>query len=181
LDKTYKIISVVGDARQEKVLLEAGIKNAEGIASCLSQDSDNILVVVTARYLSPDIKIVARANEEENIQKFKSVGADYVVSDKMIGGLRMASSLIRPTTVEFLDEMLRGKGGKVYRFEDIKIPDKFVGKTLKELFHNKGMAVVALKRNGEYIYAPPDYTKLETGDIVVLLAQPKDIRELVSS
>lgn len=181
LEKTFEIVSVVGNAKHEKTLLDAGIKNAAGLAACLSDDSDNILIVVTAHYLAPNVKIVSRANEEENIQKFKNVGADYVVSDKMIGGLRMASSLIRPTTVEFLDEMLRGKGGKIYRFEDLKIPDKFVGKTIKEVFESKNMLAMALKRNREYIYAPRDDTKLEKDDIVILLAQPKDIKDLLES
>lgn len=63
LEKKFEIVSIVGDARQEKVLLDASIKNAAGLAACLSDNSDNILVVVTAHYLAPNVKIISRANE----------------------------------------------------------------------------------------------------------------------
>ena len=99
---------IQGDATEEEVLLRAGIERASGILAVLAEDSHNLLITVQARYINPDIKIVARCSENNLADKFYRAGANYVVNPSFIGGMRMASEMIRPNVVSFLDRMLRG-------------------------------------------------------------------------
>ena len=62
----------------------------------------------------------------------RKAGADAVVSPGYIGGLRMASEMIRPTVVSFLDIMLRDRDSNL-RVEEVAVPDSLAGKTISEL------------------------------------------------
>ena len=74
-------------------------------------------VVLTARGLNPRIRIISKCEDDESEQKLLRAGADSVVSSKRIGGLRMASEMIRPAVVSFLDIMVRDPQG--YRVEEV--------------------------------------------------------------
>jgi voltage-gated potassium channel len=75
--------------------------------------------------------VVAECNEIANGEKIKKAGADAVVSPGFIGGMRMASEMIRPTAVLFLDIMLRDN--KNLREEEVRVHDRFVGKAISDL------------------------------------------------
>lgn len=96
---------ITGDATEESVLLEAGIERAVGLLTCLPSDRDNLFLIMTARQLNPSLRIVAKLCNPNNASKFYKAGASDVVSPQQIGGLRLASQLIRPTVVTFLDRM----------------------------------------------------------------------------
>ena len=73
------------DATLEENLIQAGVKRAKGLASCLPDDADNVYVVLTARDLSKDLHIVARAVEEQAEPKLIRAGANRVVAPTIIG------------------------------------------------------------------------------------------------
>lgn len=87
--------------------------------------------------------------------------------------------MIRPTAVNFLDEMLK-KTDEIYRVEDISFNEnsKFIGKKLKDtgLFHRKGITVVALKRENKYLFNPSQDENINTGDVVIIIGETKEIR-----
>ena len=67
LKQNPDVLVVEGDATKEQILMSAGIDRAAGLAACLPNDADNILVCLTARGLCPTLTIVARAVDEETI------------------------------------------------------------------------------------------------------------------
>jgi voltage-gated potassium channel len=168
------------DASEDDVLVAAGIARAAGLVSALAEDKDNLFVALTARRLAPNLRIVARAVEERTVPKLRTAGADAVVSPNQIGGLRMASELVRPGTVSFLDTMLRGPGAAV-RFEDVTVGEKsdLAGKSLAEanLTGEAEVLVVAVRAPGEarFRYGPPAGTKLVPGMTLVLLGRSEDV------
>ena len=95
LERT-RFLHVRGDATDETVLVRAGIERARGVVSTLSNDKDNLFVTVTARQLNPDLRIISRAIDSGLRDRLLRAGADGVVCPSQIGGLRMASELIRP-------------------------------------------------------------------------------------
>jgi voltage-gated potassium channel len=97
---------IEGEATEDHVLRTAGIERAAGLVSALPSDKDNLFVVITARGLNPSIRIVSKVEEISARDKFLRSGANTAVSANFIGGMRMASELIRPATVSFLDTML---------------------------------------------------------------------------
>jgi voltage-gated potassium channel len=178
--------AVAGDATSCSALEAAGLKNAKGVFSALSNDKDNAFVAITARGLNRSVKIVAVQNEHspEMEDKLLRAGADMVINPSHIGGLRMASEMLRPATVQFLDSMMRGhKAGA--RFEDAEAGPGAEGRQLGEFkgADTKGALVVALKNSGENTYEinPLPSVKLKKGDILVALGTPEELKALTSS
>jgi len=142
---------IVGDPTDDHVLLGAELLLAAGIVFCMENDKDNMLGVLTARRLARDIRIIASTELPETIAKLKAAGADSVVSPSHIGGLRMASELIRPAAVTFLDQMLRVGGGSL-RVEEVVVPANStrIGQSLASLEIDRESAVLlAVSRKGE--------------------------------
>ena len=176
------IPNIEGDATHEAVLDAANIRKAEGLLSALHFDADNLLVIVTAKGLNPDLKIVAKASNKESERKLQQVGADRVVMPNFIGGLRMASEMIRPSVVSFLDNMLRVKDTAV-RVEEIHIPSSstLVGKSLADsgILEIEGVTVVALSDGkGSNSFNPPRDRTLRTDDVVIVMGIVERILEL---
>src|SRR5208337_698515 len=139
---------IQGDATEEDVLLRAGIERASGLIAVLGEDSHNLLITVQARFINPEIKIVARCHENNLADKFYRAGANYVVNPSFIGGMRMASEMIRPHVVSFLDRMLRG--GDAMCVDEVTIGggSQWIGHSLREIDIQRrtGLVPVSLKR-----------------------------------
>ncbi len=172
----HGVLALEGDATSDEVLREAGIAHAAGLVATLPEDRDNMFVVITARGLSPTIRIVAKIDDVNVKEKFIRSGADSAVSASFIGGLRMASELIRPETVSFLDTMLRDSSN--FRVEDVPVGPAYVGKTIKECepLASAGVLVVAVKHGQEYAFNPKSHTKLKEGDTLIVIGDPDHVQ-----
>ncbi len=178
------ILHLAGDATHEAVLVAANIAGASGLFSALHNDADNLLTVVTAKGLCPQMPVVAKAIDEESERKLRQVGADRVVMPNYIGGLRMASEMIRPSVVTFLDTMLRSQDA-VIRVEEVRLPVRspLVGRSLGEsgLLTFTEVAVVAISApGGAYRFNPPHDLKLQGDDILIVMGRVDQIRQLAS-
>ena len=77
LDKAEELrengcLVITGEPTHEAILKQAGIERAKGLVAALSTDSENIFVVLTARYLNKDLFIVSRAIEPHACEKLCS-------------------------------------------------------------------------------------------------------------
>jgi voltage-gated potassium channel len=182
-EKYGEILFIIGDASSDSVLLQAGIKAAKGLITTFSSDKSNLFVVLTARSLNGDLRIVARSLEEESEHKLRTAGADAVVSANMIGGMRIASEMLRPNVVSFLDIMLRSKNDTL-RVEEAVISknSKIEGKTIKDanIFGDIGLIIIAVKDSaaGEYTYNPKSNTILKENDVLIVLGMLEQISKL---
>ena len=171
-----------GDFTDDGVLLRAGVARAAGIVLCVDSDKDSLVGTVTARQLNPGIRIVARATDERAIQRLKSAGADGVVSPGLIGGMRLASELVRPSVVSFLDKMLRAKDESM-RIEEIDVPEDspLVGRTILELDTRKysNLLVLAVQTPAnEMIFHPPHEYKVQGGSSLIVMAESHGVQSL---
>ena len=112
---------VVGDATDNETLEKAGIERAHGLFAVTGDDNQNMVISLSARQLNPKIRVVARCEEVRNSEKMQRAGADSAVSPTRIGGLRMASEMLRPAVVNFLDVMLR-REDLALRIEELAVP-----------------------------------------------------------
>ena len=126
---------VEGDATDNNVQLRAGIEKAEGLFAVTEDDNQNLVISLTAKQLNPKVKVVSRCSHAKNKEKMERVGADSVVSTASIGGLRMASVMVRPTVGSFLDVMLRDK--RNLRIEEASVGDSLLGESLSSLHLEK--------------------------------------------
>lgn len=176
-----------GDATRDETLVQARVGAAKGLVSCLSADTDNLFVCLSARDLQPNLTIVARAYDEETMQKLYKAGADHVVSPNLIGGIRMASMLVRPQVVSFLDVVTCGDGLSL-RMEQVRIPanSALADHTLAEakLRQKTGLIVIAVRRiderqkEGKLIYNPGPDALVRSGDVLIVLGEQDQIEAL---
>lgn len=133
LGRDETVLFVEGRAEDDEVLVEAGIHRAKGLIAVLREDALNVFVVLSARQANPDLTIVARAAEERTIGKLMTAGADRVMSPYQLAGRRIASVLLRPSIVDFLDVVV-GKGDAAMRLEQFHVDEgsPLVGKQLKD-------------------------------------------------
>ncbi len=173
------VLFIEGDATDSDVLLAAVIKEAKGLFAIAGDDNKNLVIALTARQLNPHLRVVARCHDLKNIEKIKKAGADAVVSPSFIGGLRMASEMVRATVVSFLDTMLRDKE-KNLRVEEVSVPEAFVGKAISSLnlAEYPSILLLAVKKGKDWIYNPPHNHILESGNALILMTTPEELTRL---
>ena len=173
---------VIGDALEDEILVEAGIERAKGVAVALPSDKENLYVTLTARQLNPDLRIIAKGSDLSTDKKLRKAGADTVVSPAVLGGMRIASELVRPTATRFIDKMLRDPNEPT-RIEEIVINagSELAGETIvSSRFRQKtGLQIVALLEPGSetYCYQPDVKKPLEPGTILVVIGPTKVVEE----
>jgi len=139
-------------------------------------------VVLNARFLNPKVRIAARCSDHSLVERFRRAGADYVVSPNFIGGMRLASEMIRPHVTSFLDRMLRGQGDT--RVEEVQVQpgSSLEGKALAEsgIYEKAGLRPIAVSVGGKenFVYNPDDTIVLATGSIVLVIATPAELKKL---
>ena len=169
---------VLGDATEDQNLETAGIDRAKGMLVCLPLDKDNLYITMTARMLNKDIRIISRMVNQKIGPKLLKAGADRVVCPNSIGALRMASEMIRPTAVDFLDSMLRSNQG-VLRINQILISPSshHIGETIadsgiKERFN---LLVLGIKLDGEILFNPAATQPLKAGMALIVMGEVEQI------
>ncbi len=169
------------DATVEDVLLEAGIERAKGLVSVVASDADNLFITMTARGLNNDIFIVARADEEQTEKKLLRVGANRVVMPYLIGGQKMAHSIIKPTVTDFLEYTVHDKDIGLEMVElAVSEKSRLNGVNLvdSEIRQELDVIIVAIKREGEMKFNPSSQTRIEAGDTLIALGKSDDVEKL---
>ena len=148
------VLFVRGEAGNDEALQAAGVDRAAGLVSALPEDDANLFVVLSARQLNPKLTIITQATEQRSVDKLRLAGADRVVSPFRIAGHGMASALLRPTVVTFLDAAHLERTG--LRLEEVLVPEHspLIGKSIREASGGDptGATVMAIQRSaGEWI------------------------------
>lgn len=176
------ILWTTGDCTREEALERCGIDRAKGLISVLSHDVNNVYVVLTARGLNPDIRIVTRAIEHESEKKMKRAGADFVVSPFKIGGSRIASVMLRPSITHFMDGLARAEEIRLTLVElEVMENSDLEGKTIKDtgILDISESIIIGLRRKDEAIKIRPSVeTVLKHGDQIVLMGQLEALNRL---
>lgn len=153
-------VDVVGDATHEEVQHDAGIADAGAVVVALPDDTRAIFAILVAREINPNVEIVARANDSENVPKMYRAGADYVLSLANVSGRMVARSLFGE------DVMTPAKQIKMIRTSG----EGLAGKSLAEadVGNETGCTVVAVERNGDVLTdLGPDFVVLWDDKVIV--------------
>ena len=180
------ILFVLGNANEDEVLQLAGIERAECLISALPNDSDNVFVVLSARQMNNTARIISRASNESSNSKLKLAGANNVILPDKIGGDHMASLVVVPDLLEFIDNLsIVGSNG--INIEEIaveKLYDTSNIKTIQDLDLRKktGCNVIGYKdETGHYTINPEANQKLVPNSKVIVLGRPEQIQNLNST
>jgi voltage-gated potassium channel len=176
---------VYGNANEDDTLIEAGVERASVLISALPSDADNLFVVLSARQINGEMTIISRASQETSYNKLKLAGANNVILPDRIGGDHMASLVVIPDLIEFIDN-LGIVGERNINVEEVKVEqlyDTKEVKTIRELDLRKktGCTVIGFKdENGEYLVNPEADTKLVPSSKIIVLGRPEQIQKLNS-
>lgn len=179
--KREGIMHLTGDATDDALLVAAGIKRARSIVTALTDEAANVYVTLTARQLNPGISIIARANNASHITRLEFAGANKVVLPHLIGGVRMAQTVLRPTVTDFLDLAIRGNIDLQLEQLIISQNSVFVGKNLMDSNIRKefDIIIVAIKReSGELVFNPGPREVLCSGDTLITLGRQTDLQRI---
>ncbi len=176
-----ELLSVTGDATDEKVLEAAGVDRAHGLIAALQAEKDNLVITVMVRQKNPRIRIVARCTDLRFTDKLLRAGANSTVSPNRIGGLRLASEVLRPHVVSFLDLMLKEQT-RTLRIEEIEIgPSSWVEKKVSdlELKARFSLLLLAIKdADGATYWAnPPENLALRQGTVLIVMGDVAQVRK----
>jgi voltage-gated potassium channel len=175
---------LVGDATQEDTLRQAQIDRAIGLVAATTTDATNLYIVLTARDLNPNLKIIARASEENAEKHLLSAGADSVVSPYLFAGQRIAQSFLRPHVVSFLDTATTHLGLDLEIGEIHVAPDSvFAGKTVgsSRIRQDRGVIILAIKKEKGMRFNPAPEDRIEPGDYLIAMGEPAQLRQLEQS
>jgi voltage-gated potassium channel len=173
------LLYIQGDATEDENLLTAGIENAHGIAICLPSDKDNLYITMASRMLNGKVRIISTLTNVKLYPKLTKAGANSVVSPNTIGALRIASEMIRPTVVDFLDSMLRSKQGNL-RIHQVVITQSTaaIGQTLGNSGFSErfGLLVLGAKKpGGEILFNPGAQLQIEPGLTLIVMGEVDNI------
>jgi voltage-gated potassium channel len=155
-----------GDATDDEVLQSAGVTRARSLASVLPTDADNVYVVLSARIMSAELKIIARAGDEKAASKMERAGATRVISPLSTGAVKIARFMLNPSIEDFLE--IADEHGNELELADVQITENsvYAGKTLMETdLRDRGVMVIGIRRkNGERLMPPPGSSVIQPGD-----------------
>ncbi len=172
---------MVGDATLEETLRDVGVEHARGLAACLPNDADNVYVVLTARDLNPNLRIVARAAEEQAEAKLLRAGANHVIAPTIIGGHRMAVALTKPAVSEFMDSITANELGLGFEQVEVEATSSLVGQELRStpIRSELDVVIVSIRRqSGEVFFNPAADATIESGDILIAIGRADSLTGL---
>lgn len=162
---------VEGDATHDETLHAAGLDRAKSVIAAVREDSDNLVITLSAKAARPDLVVVARVVEAESERKLHIAGADRVVAPQRVGAQRLAALALHPDLAEFIDLVGRARTVE-FRVAEYDVPPgaDLVGKTLRELdLRNKiGALILAVRTpEGALSLNPDPDVRFREGSIVV--------------
>lgn len=175
------VLCIEGDATDDELLLSVGLRKAKALISALSSEAANVYVTLTARQLCPEITIIARASQQSHISRLKLAGADRVVMPHLIGGVRMAQNVLRPTVTNFLEIAMQGKID--LQMEELLVPkgSDLPGKNLIEsqIRARYNLIIIAIKkRNGEMSFNPGPKEVIQMEDTLLMVGRRTDLQRM---
>jgi voltage-gated potassium channel len=176
------MLYVIGDSTDESVLQEAGLDRARGLIACAAEDKDNLVITVLVRQQNPKIRIVSRYKEMNFSERMLKAGANSTVSPNRIGGLRLASEVLRPHVVGFLDLMLQEKSRSL-RIDEILVraDSPWAGATVGSLQCRTrfNLMLLALKdsQNSQRLeFNPADDSVIARGAVLIVMGDINDLQ-----
>ncbi|MBO0322540.1 potassium channel protein [Muricauda sp. CAU 1633] len=178
-----EVLFVEGDANEDETLMQAGIDRAQYLITAVPDDAANLFIVLSARQLNRNLFIISRASQVTSLKKLEFAGANKVIMPDKIGGDHMASLVVMPDLITFMDK-LSVEGEHTTNLEEVEIEDfsdQMDCNSIRDLDLRRktGCTIIGyIDPNGKYIINPEADLKLEPKGKVIVLGRPEQIRKL---
>lgn len=169
-----------GDATDEEGLEAAGVRSAAVLVAALSSDADNLYIVMSARALNDDLRIVARSQSDRAAPKLRQAGADRVINPEELGATRMLALATRPGVADFLDVMLHDHDVE-FELDEVRVEPEAQrdGPVTPAIVRRlTGAVPLAILQDGTYRTQPPEDVEIEPGATIIALGTKEQIKRL---
>ncbi len=169
------------DSSLPESIIAAGIDRARGLFTAHADDRRNLVDIVTARQLHPELRIISRCMTPAGGERLRFAGADGVVCTPLIAGMRLASELVRPTVVEHLDIFLRQGGMDILQTADVDVGLNPRVHRLNEVLCGGSalrLSCLAISRGDATVYNPAAATALYPRDRLRVMGSDAEIERL---
>ena len=157
------------DASRNETLAAARIEHAAAMLVSAGRDDSNILIVLTARKMAPNVNISVTIRVSENEDIARQAGADTVINPVSFSGLLLASSLEGPHRADYLAD-LASTDGRVMLRERV-VDSSEVGKDLSEIC--TGQAVRIIRDGRAHGPSDPAFRTIAAGDRILEIIDSK--------
>ena len=154
-------VDVVGDATEPEVLQAARVDEARTVILAISADTETEFATLVVRDLDPEVEVIARAEETNNVKKMYRAGADYVLSLATVSGRMLASTILEEEDVISMDQQV----------EIVRVSPEGLGATTlgdADIRSRTGCTVIAVERNGDVLTDLGPDVAIETDDKLVI-------------
>jgi len=168
------------DAKEEDCLKQAKIDRARYLILTTSSDAENLFILVTARDLNENLKIVSRVSNPSNAKKFIQAGASEVFLPEVESGKILATILEKPNVSKLLNLLLLEEDS-VFDLEEVVVKpcSPIVGKSVGQIFKGTLLGVLlAIKRGETFLILPAKEEVIKSGDILVVMGTVEQISQL---
>lgn len=193
---------VFGDAARREVLVAAGLLRAKALAITYSDTASALRILGHVQELRPGLPVVVRTLDDTDIDRLKTAGAAEVVAEIMEGSLMLASTTLMLLGVPLNRVLRRIRETRERRYslfrgffrgitdaagEDEAAQPRLhsivvtpgaaaIGRTLGAIgLPDLGVEVTAVRRRSIRGVAPEPGTRIEEGDVLVLLGTEEDL------
>lgn len=194
---------VYGNATKREVLMAAGLMRAKTLVITYKDQHSSLAILHHVRALRPDLPVVVRTNDDTHVEALKQAGAAEVVAEVIEGSVMLASQalLMAGVPLNRVIHQIQSSRARRYtvfngffnvasqfnevldheqpRFANImlKIDSAAVGKKLGELeLSVLKVEVNRIRRAKQPDAQPTAKTRLQVGDVLVLLGTPEALR-----
>jgi trk system potassium uptake protein len=168
--------ALIADSTDAEALKSIGIRNFDTVIVAIGDDIQaSILSVLLLKELGVK-KVIAKALNKLHGQVLRKVGADWVVHPERDMGIRVAHQLLSPNVLNFIEI------SKDYSVEEVKVPSKMNGKTLRELDLRAkyNLNVIAIRHDNEIDISPLPDKKIDSGDVLVVIGENQDLEKFAN-
>lgn len=171
LEHHPQTLYVHDDAADDVALQLAGVMAAGGVFAVTGDDSHNLMIAMSVKMLNPKVRVVARLHDVRNTSKARHAGADEIVTPDFTGGMRIASAMVRPHVVNFMEQMLRTESGM--RVEELVLPSGLQMMALGDLLpRSRDYMILAVYERDTWTYHPSEDMRVVGGMTLVIMADP---------
>jgi voltage-gated potassium channel len=174
-------LSVTGNATEDEILMQAGIKKAQGIVCAVNSDSHNIVITLGASELKPGIKIYARADEDGAARKLKRAGATHIVSPFRTGAVEIANAITHPNLSAVLNS--KTSCSDSFQMSEVTVSNNsaFAGHPLGDIKAKKenSLVFVAIRLQNKSIVVGPSYAeRIFKGDVIIVAGSKEAVNQV---
>ncbi|WP_196885138.1 potassium channel family protein [Aureivirga sp. CE67] len=176
-----KVLHLIGDATEDDILEKAKVQNAKNLIASLPTDASNLYIVLSAKQINQKLNIVSRASCDSASKKIKIAGANNVIMPDRLGGDHMASLIVTPNVVHFIDNLAieEESHSNVVEIPVKKLPSEFIGKQLRIINEKTKCTVIGYKVNGnDFIVNPNSEMLMKESDLLIVLGQHDQLENL---